>query len=387
MKIGIITFHHVDNYGATLQAYALWNFLNSQGYDVEIIDYRPTKIAWIYFRSLLPIKRVKININENKKIRINEKSFINISRAWKMRRFLLSNLKLSNRKVYSKKGLEYYEDKYDVIICGSDQVWCLDSFRGYNSSFFLDFVNNTTTRKISYAASFGNTIKLGDFQKEIYTLINQFQSISVRDSNSLKIITNECEKDAVKVLDPTFLINYDALKRPPKIKDQYLLLYIQSDMETEEEYFIKLLAEEKNLTIVSVGKYNQLAQINLEAASPKEWIGLYSQASYIVTNTYHGAVFSIIFKKLFNVFVPNDKSNKVTDLLIDLGLQNRIFSDQLKYQILSKQIFDIDYKTVHEILESKILESKKYLVEAITQGVVDSRSNVEYNKEYKGVDV
>ncbi|MFW9262088.1 polysaccharide pyruvyl transferase family protein [Nostoc sp. CALU 546] len=387
MKIGIITFHHVDNYGATLQAYALWNFLNSQGYDVEIIDYRPTKIAWIYFRSLLPIKRVKININENKKIRINEKSFINISRAWKMRRFLLSNLKLSNRKVYSKKGLEYYKDKYDVIICGSDQVWCLDSFRGYNSSFFLDFVNNTTTRKISYAASFGNTIKLGDFQKEIYTLINQFQSISVRDSNSLKIITNECEKEAVKVLDPTFLINYDALKRPPKIKDQYLLLYIQSDMETEEEYFIKLLAEEKNLTIVSVGKYNQLAQINLEAASPKEWIGLYSQASYIVTNTYHGAVFSIIFKKLFNVFVPNDKSNKVTDLLIDLGLQNRIFSDQLKYQILSKQIFDIDYKTVHEILESKILESKKYLVEAITQGVVDSRSNVEYNKEYKGVDV
>ncbi|QMS91173.1 polysaccharide pyruvyl transferase family protein [Nostoc edaphicum CCNP1411] len=387
MKIGIITFHHVDNYGATLQAYALWNFLNSQGYDVEIIDYRPTKIAWIYFRSLLPIKRVKININENKKIRINEKSFINISRAWKMRRFLLSNLKLSNRKVYNKKGLEYYDDKYDVIICGSDQIWCLDSFRGYNSSFFLDFVNNTTTRKISYAASFGNTIKLGDFQKEIYTLINQFQSISVRDSNSLKIITNECNKEAVKVLDPTFLIKYDALKSPPKIKDQYLLLYIQSDMETEEEYFIKLLAEEKNLTIVSVGKYNQLAQINLEAASPKEWIGLYSQASYIVTNTYHGAVFSIIFKKLFNVFVPNDKSNKVTDLLIDLGLQNRIFSDQLKYQILNKQIFDIDYKAVHEILESKILESKKYLVEAITQGVVDTRSNVECNKEYKGVDV
>jgi len=381
MKIGILTFHHVDNYGATLQAYALWNFLNSQGYDVEIIDYRPIKIAWIYFRSLLPIKRVKFSINESKKIRINEKSFINISRAWKMRRFLLSNLKLSNRKVYDQKGLEYYHDKYDVIICGSDQIWCLDSFRGYNSSFFLDFVNNTTTRKISYAASFGNTLKLGDFQKEIYTLINQFQSISVRDSNSLKIITNECDKEAAKVLDPTFLIKYDALKSPPKIKDQYLLLYIQADIEAEEEYFIKLLAEDKNLTIISVGKYNQLAQINLETASPKEWIGLYSQASYIVTNTYHGAVFSIIFKKVFNVFVPNDKSNKVTDFLIALGLENRVFSEQLTSQILSKQIFNIDYKAVYEILESKILESKKYLVEAITQGVVDSRSNAECNKE------
>ncbi|MGF1935737.1 MAG: polysaccharide pyruvyl transferase family protein [Nostoc sp. ChiQUE02] len=378
MKIGILTFHHVDNYGATLQAYALWNFLNSQGYDVEIIDYRPLKIAWIYFRPLLPIKRVRFSINESKKeikkIRFNEKYLIYISRAWKMRRFLLSNVKLSNRKVYDKKALKYYHDKYDLIICGSDQIWCLDSFRGYNSSFFLDFVNNKTTRKISYAASFGNTIKLGNYHQEISTLINQFQSISVRDSNSLKIISNECNKEAVKVLDPTFLIKYDALKSLPKTQDKYLLLYIQADIEPEEENFIKLLAKEKNLTIISVGKYNPLAQINLEAASPKEWIGLYSQASYIVTNTYHGAVFSIIFKKLFNVFVPNDKSNKVTDLLNDLGLVNRIFSDKLKSQILNNQIFDIDYEAVSEILESKIIESKNYLVEAILQGVVDNRT-------------
>ncbi|MEH1965700.1 polysaccharide pyruvyl transferase family protein [Nostoc sp.] len=378
MKIGILTFHHVDNYGATLQAYALWNFLNSQGYDVEIIDYRPLKIAWIYFRPLLPIKRVKFSINESKKeikkIRFNEKYLIYISRAWKMRRFLLSNIKLSNRTVYDKKALKYYHDKYDLIVCGSDQIWCLDSFRGYNSSFFLDFVNNKTTRKISYAASFGNTIKLGNYHKEISTLINQFQSISVRDSNSLKIISNECNKEAVKVLDPTFLIKYDALKSLPKTQDEYLLLYIQADIEPEEENFIKLLAKEKNLTIISVGKYNPLAQINLEAASPKEWIGLYSQASYIVTNTYHGAVFSIIFKKLFNVFVPNDKSNKVTDLLNDLGLANRIFSDKLKSQILNNQIFDIDYEAVSEILESKIIESKNYLVEAILQGVVDNRT-------------
>ncbi len=180
MKIGILTFHHVDNYGATLQAYGLWSFLNSQGYDVEIIDYRPIKIAWTYFRPLLPLKRVKININESRKILINGNFLINISRAWKMRRFLLSHLKLSDRKIYDKKGLKYYHDKYDVIICGSDQIWCLDSFRGYNSSFFLDFVNNKTTRKISYAASFGNTIKLGDYQKEIYNLINQFQTILVR---------------------------------------------------------------------------------------------------------------------------------------------------------------------------------------------------------------
>jgi hypothetical protein len=359
MKIGILTFHHIDNYGATLQACAIWNFINSQGYDVEIIDYRPLKIAWIYFRPLIPLKRL-------------QKVFANILRAWKMRQFLLSNVKLSERKFYDKKGLQYYHDKYDVVICGSDQVWCLDSFRGYNSSFFLDFVNNKTTRKISYAASFGNTIKLRNHQQEIDSLINQFQTILVRDSNSVRIINDECNKEATKVLDPTFLIKYDQLKELPKIKDKYLLLYTQAEIGAEEEEFIKFVADEQKLTIISVGKPNRLAQKNLEGAGPKEWIGLHSEASYIVTNTFHGTVFSVIFQKPFNVFVPNDKSNKVKDLLTDLGLENRIVSDKLKSQILNKEIFDkeildIDYEPVSKILESKILQSKKYLVEAISQ--------------------
>ncbi|WP_375512358.1 polysaccharide pyruvyl transferase family protein [uncultured Nostoc sp.] len=376
MKIGILTFHHVDNYGATLQAFALWSFLNSQGYDVEIIDYRPLKIAWIYFRALLPIKRVKSSISETKKIRINEKSLIYISRYWKMRSFLLSHVKLSHKIFYDKKGLKFYHDKYDVVICGSDQIWCTDSFRGYNSSFFLDFVSNETTRKVSYAASFGNTTKLGTYQKEIYTLINQFQTILVRDSNSREIIANECKKKAIKVLDPTFLIKYDTLKNPPKITNKYLLLYVQADMEPEEEDFIKLVAEEQNLTIVSVGRDERLAQINFESASPKEWIGLYSEASYIVTNTYHGTIFSIIFHKPFTVLLPSDKSNKVKDLLNDFGLTNRIFSEKSKAQLFNKQIFDIDYESVSSILESKIMESKKYLIEAILQGEIDSKSKV-----------
>lgn len=381
MKIGILTFHHVDNYGATLQACALWTFLNSQGYDVEIIDYRPLKIAWIYFRALLPIKRVKSSTSQTKKIRINEKSLIYISRYWKMRRFLLSHVKLSNKKFYDKKGLKYYQDKYDVVICGSDQIWCIDSFRGYNSSFFLDFVSNKTTRKISYAASFGNTTKLGPYQKEIYTLINQFQTILVRDSNSLQIIANECNKKAIKVLDPTFLIKYDTLKTPPRITNKYLLLYVQADIQPEEEEFIKFLAAEQNLTIVSVGRNEALAQINLETARPKEWIGLHSEASYIVTNTFHGTVFSIIFHKPFTVFLPSDKSNKVRDLLNDFGLTNRIFSEKSKPELFSGEIFDIDYESVSISLESKIMESKKHLIKAILQEETDSKINVGSKQE------
>ncbi|MEH2067440.1 MAG: polysaccharide pyruvyl transferase family protein [Nostoc sp.] len=362
MKIGILTFHHVNNYGATLQACALWSFLNSQGYDVEIIDYRPIKIVWIYLRPLIPLKNIK-------------KVFVNIPRAWKMRQFLLSHVKLSHKKFYNQKGLQYYHDKYDVVICGSDQVWCIDSIRSFDSAFFLDFVSNQTTRKISYAASFGNTVTLRSYQKQISDLINQFQTILVRDSNSLKLINKECDREARKVLDPTFLINYNTIKITPKIQDKYLLLYMHGEIEPEEEEFIKLLAKSENLTIVSVDQPNRLAQINLESASPGEWVGLYSQADYIMTNTFHGTIFSIIFNKPFSVLVRSDKNNKVTDLLIDLQLENRIFSVEQKTKLLNKEIFDIDYESVSKILETKINESKKYLIEAISQEKANSKSN------------
>ncbi|BAZ11092.1 hypothetical protein NIES4071_29170 [Calothrix sp. NIES-4071] len=357
MKIGIITFHHVDNYGATLQAYALWSFLQSQGYDVEIIDYRPYKAIKYYTRGLSPI---------NKKLSINNKAFSNILRAWRMRKFLLSNVKLSNQKFYTKEGLQKFCAKYDydVVITGSDQVWCIDSFRGFDTSYFLDFCN-PNARKISYAASFGHITSLNKNRQKISDLVQKFNKILVRDENSLQIINNECNRDAFKVLDPTFLIKYDKIIDSPKIKDKYLLIYNQAEFEPDEEDFVRKIAQSQDLTMVSVGKYNRLAQINIESASPKEWIGLYSQASYIVTNTYHGTIFSILFQKDFTVFVPGKKLNKVIDLLSALGLEDRIFSNLAKEQFQIDEVFNVDYKSVTKILESKILESKKYLLEAI----------------------
>lgn len=358
MKIGIITFHHIDNYGATLQAYALWTFIKNQGHDVEIIDYRPYKAIRYYTKGFNPI---------TKNFRINLKAFTNILRSWKMRRFLLSHLKLSHKKFYFQKALKQVSTKYDIVICGSDQIWCFDSFRGFNPAFFLDFVNNKTTRKISYAASFGNTECLGNYRDEVYKLLSQFQTILVRDSNSLEIIKKECNQEAKKVLDPTFLIQYDKLNQAPKLKDKYLLIYNQALLKQSEIDFIKSVVKLQNLKIVAVGKYNNLAEINVETASIKEWIGLYSQASYIVTNTYHGTIFSIIFRKPFNVFVASNKLNKLNDLLSDLGLENRVFSDELKPQLVNEKIFYIDYDSVFRILNMKIIESRKYLLGAIMQ--------------------
>jgi hypothetical protein len=356
MKIGILTFHHIDNYGATLQAYALHKFLKQQGYDVEIIDYRPYKAIKYYTKRLIPI---------DKNFHLNEGAFGNIARAWKMRQFLHTQIKLSQKKYYSQEGLEYLSDKYDVVICGSDQIWCLDSFRGFDASYFLDFVSEKTTRRISYAASFGNSTSLKNHKEEICNLIEKFQTILVRDSNSKNIINTECNVDAIRVLDPTFLIKYDDIISPVKIKDNYLLIYKSSDLSPAQEKFVKLIAEVKKIKIISVGKYNKIAHTNFVGASPKEWVSLFNQASYIVTNTYHGTIFAIISQKLFTVFGLETKKQKTTDLLGILDLNSRMVTSTVELEAIDKQLSDIDYESTSKILSTKILESQHYLLEAV----------------------
>ncbi|MGB6299899.1 MAG: polysaccharide pyruvyl transferase family protein [Rivularia sp. (in: cyanobacteria)] len=355
IKIGIVTFHHIDNYGATLQAYALHKFLKQHGYDVQIIDYRPSKAIKYYTRGLSPI---------NKDFSLNKRAFGNIARAWRMRQFLRSQTKLSQKKYYSKKGLEYFRDKYDVVICGSDQIWCLDSFRGFDTSYFLDFVSQDT-RRISYAASFGNSTSLKNHKEEICKLVEKFQTILVRDSNSKNIINTECNVDATRVLDPTFIAKYDDIISPVNIKDNYLLIYNQAGLTPAQEEFVNSIAEAKSLTIVSVGKYNKIAHTNLVSASPKEWVSLFSQAAYIVTNTYHGTIFSIIFKRLFTVFGHDKKSQKLTDLLDIFDLSNRMLMGISEVETVNAQLHDIDYESVSKILTVKISESQNYLLEAL----------------------
>lgn len=356
MKVGILTFHHVTNYGALLQAYALWKMIKTQGYDVELIDYRPHKAVKYYSRGLSPI---------SKKLRFNQRAFTKLLQSWKMRKFLLSKIGISKKKCNSTTCLKYFHQQYDLVICGSDQIWCLESFRGFDSSYFLDFVCNQTSRKVSYAASFSDTKTLGSNRESICKLLSHFDAISVRDSNSLQLIGRECGRQVVKVLDPTFLVEYSEITSAPKLKEEYLLLYNQSTLTSAEENFVKLIAKTKKLIIVSVGNYNKVAHKNFIDISPEEWIGFFNKASYIVTNTYHGTIFSIIFKKLFTVFFTEQKSNKINDLLSNLQLKNRIFVELINPVSTNEHFLDIDYGSVYEILEAEILNSKTYLLKAL----------------------
>ncbi len=373
MKVGILTFHHTTNYGATLQAYSLWKTIKQYGHDVEIIDYRPYKTTINYLGRLIPIKPIHGNYSKYKW----ESHFIPyLIQAWRMRRFLVSKLDLSQKKTYTRAGLKNFSHKYDVVICGSDQVWnTKDKFRGgFDPSFFLDFVDTENCRKISYAPSCGQTKNLGTDKQSISQLIGQFDNISVRDNNSLRLIEQECGRTATKVLDPTFLNDFSEFKSTPKLEQEYILLYSITSYTAEQESKIKSLIESvpklKNLLIVSLARPSKIADVNLITVDPEEWVGYFRNAAYVITGSYHGTIFSLKFKRPFTVFTRPDNV-KIKDLLQDLSLKSRII-DHKETSLFSQQSANIDYDSVHKILDEKIIASKNYLVEALDSRKVET---------------
>ena len=358
MKIGIITFHHTTNYGATLQTYALSKILGLWGHNVEIIDYRPKGAVAFYVKQLLPIR--------NRNLVWHADFYQHILKALNMRRFLVSFLKLSNLKCYSSGRLrEIFESaNYDAVITGSDQVWCLDTkFRGFDPAYFLDFFGkNDHCLKISYAPSVGGTKTFKEKTTQIRSLLKEFDFVSVRDHHSAKLIHEECGVATKKVLDPTFLVDYEDILTSPQTEVPYLLVYNHKELGPIQKQVIRDIADSKGLKIVAIGDAWDIADENLISIHPGEWIGYFKHASYVFTNTFHGTIFSLLFKKDFTVFVGEGKRNKVFDLLTPLDLERRIITDGTDVCTIDSS--KIDYGFVYKQLNPQIDDSKEFLAKA-----------------------
>lgn len=343
-KVGILTYHHAVNYGATLQGYALWQTVKKLGYDVEFIDYRPIKAIKSYF--------------------VNRYFVINIIKSIKIENFLNTYAQQAKFRVRKSSKLKETQLNYDIVIVGSDEVWNINSFRDFDTSYFLEFIQNEKTIKMSYAASFGSTKNLGKYSENICRLLNKFDSISVRDSNSLNLVINECNCEATQVLDPTFLADYSEIISQINPQEEYLLIY-GFNLSFEEEHLIKFLADSKSLKIISIGFHSKIAHENLVSISTKEWLGYFKEASYVVTNFFHGTIFSIIFGKPFTTLGRGDKSIKISDLLGKLDLERCLFSSKLNIHDFSEKNIAIDYTEVYEKLSKQISLSREFLVEGL----------------------
>lgn len=320
MKIGILTFHRAANYGAVLQAYALQQYLLSLGHDVEVIDYRCVPVEQMhsghYFLYCKGIKNKCKQFLRSPVKRKKRKLFDDFIQ----RKIHLSTVKKIRKETISQD----LKGQYDVVISGSDQIWNPYLTQGDNT-YLLDFAD-ADVEKISYAASIGLNQLPEEYKSMYQTQLGRFAQISVREKQGQMLIRKLVERDCKVVLDPTLLISAEKWKtfmKRPSLREYVLLYTIKSSPLLLEEAI--QIAEKKNLPIIyisdSIARKKGITYIPY--ATPEEWVGLFAEASHVVTNSFHGVAFSINFNKSVTIGLSGDKNHsnsRILDLLQSLGI-------------------------------------------------------------------
>lgn len=330
-KIGVITFHNYDNYGAILQSYALQKCIERLGADAQIIDY-----ACDYIGNPFQLKRLK-----------NKGLFNYIYGAIgyicylpRRRRCNAFRKNLRYSEPVTAETVSKLDGKYDVFISGSDQVWDWH-LTDFDRAFFLDFV--TKGKKCSYAASIGEHLPAEEYREEYTRLLSRFDRILMRESYGADVVQELIGTKPDCACDPTLLFTgeeWESVMAPARKRKPYILVY-QLGVNPSFVKFVKRLKEKTGLHVVYVpfplvGLLNCAPQI---AAGPMEWLRMFKDAEYVVTDSFHGAVFSILFHRRF--FVRADghhKNRRAEELLTRLHLTDRIIRGELTDEMLTAQM-------------------------------------------------
>lgn len=368
MKIGILTFHRAHNYGALLQAYALTNYLQKLGHNVEIIDYWPNYLQEEY--KLIPFYN---SISLKGKIKSILLLLIGITRILKRRKlydqFIATYLNIDNNPKY-KTEEELNKLEYDAVIYGSDQIWRKSNyyiFKGYNAVYFGASPLKVKF-KIPYAASMGVINLIENDKQFIKKMMNNFKSISVREMDLKLIIDEFTENKAKLVLDPVFLLDKNEwiklTKKPKKINsEKYILFYNLIKTKEAIELTNQLQAHYGYKIIEIRGRVEPLLLSSryFQTASPENFLSLIQNAEIVVSTSFHGVAFSIIFEKQFYTIGMNNNSGRVKTLLDSAGITGRFISKINQINYTEK----IDYTSVNSRLKILINESKEFLNQAI----------------------
>jgi len=338
-KIATITFHWATNYGAVLQAWALQKHIENNGGDTEIIDYVPG-LVW---------RLSKLTALKNRNL-----DFFKKERA--IKRFLRAELKLSPR-LSSNKALHKKCKNYDTVICGSDQVWN-ESFTvppkfDSNCSYFLDFAGEA--RRIAYAASFGSTKIPENMKVIIRPHLEKFQKMSVRENTGKEILA-DMGFSATLVSDPTLLL---------EAKDYEGLLEGKTLPEAPRVFSYVLHGDKNTLDISRTvcEKVGQEGLVREGNCGIYEWLALERNSDFLVTNSFHGTVFALLFHTPFitATIKGSGMNDRIFTLLQAVGLEDRIIESGKNDKIDKLISAPIDWDAVDERIAELRRRSQEFL--------------------------
>lgn len=373
-KVGIMTFFN-DNHGAFLQAYALQKVLCDIGYDAEIINYN--------YRKYKCVLGVELSYLKDNPITFAKLMIPAVVHFWSSRKrqsvfnvSIADKLKVSNKEYCSPNEIASSFPYYDVYITGSDQVFN-PSLSPYTFPIrCLSFIDGNTTVKASYAASVAQSKLSNDQVFEFSELLKDFKGISVREKNSIELIKKSFHKQVVSHIDPTLLLSgekWAEFAGTSEKEQEYILVY-KLKGQPELDKYVSEVSKQTGLPIINCGRVIKIKGCKVRQEkylSPEKFVELFKGAKYIVTNSFHGAVFSVIFHSRVRVFVPNGTGIRITELLDLLNLQC----------LLSSNVITDNFVKMYENTEAVISEERNKSLDYLRQWYVD----VQHKKNDKSV--
>lgn len=336
MKVKVLTFHCALSYGAVLQAYALCRVMKDLGADVEIVNFRP------YVLTRFPAT-----------LRMARRFKVATLREWKLfGRFERDHLPVSSRRTTTLKALRECSSDDSLYVVGSDQVWNPDITKEFRDAYFLGGVGE---KKISYAASFGNddweyTPEITD---SVARQLNEFSDISVREIQGQEICWRKFKIKASLVLDPTLLLNdYSELITKNVSASGNVVCYILNVKQniTKAAKLIGGIVHKEPVCLAEpCGKEIDC----IRYPSVETWLSYMRNASFVITDSFHGLTFSLLFNKQFLVVAGNIRRlSRVTSLLSLLGLEDRMFVSFEEMCQKEPWLRPIDYAAVNSAIAS-----------------------------------
>ena len=361
MRIKTITCHDVYNSGASLQAYALMRYLEELGNEVEIIDYKPDYLNNHYKLGIIANPKYEKNLML-KMIYLTLKfpgRVLALRKKIKYDHFRDNYLKVTKKRYISNSELKNNPPEADIFICGSDQIWNSKFNNGKDPAFYLDFAPQGKI-KASYAASFA-TDRIEESVRDITKeRINKLDYIGVREISALNILEDLGIDNGIQVMDPVFLLSKETwLNMAYEVdkKQKYIFVYDFDGNELIKEIALKV-AKKKSLKIYTVFKSDYSDKV-IKGMGPIDFISYIKNAEFVISNSFHGTAFSIIFEKQFVVVNRKEAINtRMRDLLSVLKIENRLISENHNFNNLIK---DINYEEVNKYVNERLEISKMYL--------------------------
>lgn len=374
-RFGIVSYNiycNFTNYGSALQSWALCQAVNRLGsenkkWQAVLVDYCPDVLQ--DKDPLNPLKHMWDTDEES--VMMCTLSLPAIRENAKKFDAFFSSQFCKTKKAYTSANFQNIisDENIDGFICGSDTIFCIDEFEGFDDGYYANYPCMKNGYSVAYAASFGDS----HFTPKTYEILNErlqnFKAIGLRENAMIPYVKANTSIPVQQVLDPTLLLtskDYDTIAAPVQSEKPYLLLYARR-YNTQMSAYAERLAAENNWEIIEIS----LRATNAERhrmfyeAGVEEFLSLVKHAQFIVTNSFHGMIFSIQYCKNFSIFSREQCDSKITELLDSFDLSHRLMVTGFE-----KMPTNIDYTDINEKIKTArkhSLEFLKYELELINE--------------------